>query len=204
MMGKDNADNTITLKIGENVEYMNEEFEGEILFELNELFIEPNGAYLPDLYTDFHQRSQTFINSLVHPIEKQGSVNIYLFDTYSEENSDAALMGFTPRLRANESAYANNSPRFDRIFIAYQGLEDMTTLTHEMGHFLGLKHPWELSHAEQHNLGLRDKHVVEVNHMAYGESVSSFTKQQLEKMRKHALKYRQYLMRKIITDFKRA
>ncbi len=204
MMGRDNLDMDVPLKIGENVEYLNQEFEGEILFELNEIFMDSQGAYLPDLYQNFRRGAHAEINRIVKPLEKKGGVNVYLFDTYCEENSSTALMGFTPRLKMREETYAVNSPNFDRIYMAYQGLEDRSTLVHEMGHFLGLKHPWELGPGDKYQMGLRNAAEINTNHMAYGANVSSFTKQQLEKMKMHALKYRTYLMSKIISNYNRA
>jgi len=204
MMGRDNLDLDVPLKIGENVEYLNQEFEGEIVFELNEIFMDSEGAYLPDLYANFRKGAHAQINRLVKPLEQKGGINVYLFDTYCEDNSAAALMGFTPRLKMREESYAKNSPRFDRIYIAYHGLEDKSTLVHEMGHFLGLKHPWELGPGDKYHMGLRNASAINMNHMAYGANVSSFTKQQLQKMKRHALKYRTYLMSKIISDYNRA
>lgn len=203
-MGRENLDTKVPLQIGENIEFLNQEFEGEILFELNEIFMDSEGAYLPDLYHNFRKGAHADINELVRPLEQKGGINVYIFDTYCEENSSAALMGFTPRLKMREETYATNSPKFDRIYIAYQGLEDMTTLVHEVGHFLGLKHPWELGPGDKYQMGLRNASEINMNHMAYGANVSSFTKQQLHKMKKHAMKYRTYLMSKIITDLNRA
>jgi len=204
LMGRDNLDTQIPLKIGENVEYMNEEFEGEIIFEINEIFMDSEGAYLPELYNNFRRGAHAHINALVKPLEQKGSVNVYLFDTYCEDNSSTALMGFTPRLKMGEETYAKNSPRFDRIYMAYEGLDDRSTLVHEMGHFLGLKHPWELGPGDKYHMGLRNASQINMNHMAYGANVSSFTKQQLTKMKTHALKYRTYLMSKIISNLNRA
>jgi len=203
MMGREDLDTKIPLKIGENIEYLNQEFEGEILFEINEIFMDSEGAYLPDLYNNFRRGAHAHINNLVRPLEKKGGVNVYLFDTYCEENTTSALMGFTPRLKMREESYATNSPKFDRIFMAYEGLEDKSTLVHEMGHFLGLKHPWELGPGDKYHMGLKNASVINMNHMAYGANVSSFTKQQLRKMKSHALKYRTYLMSRIISDLNR-
>jgi len=204
MMGRDNIDMDVPLQIGENMEYLNQEFEGEIMFELNEIFMDSEGAYLPDLYNNFRRGAHAQLNALVRPLEKKGGVNVYLFDTYCEDNSSTALMGFTPRLKMREETYATNSPRFDRIYMAYHGLEDKSTLVHEMGHFLGLKHPWELGPGDKYQMGLHNASEINTNHMTYGANVSSFTKQQLMKMKEHALKYRTYLMSKIISNYNRA
>jgi len=201
MMGKDAVDESITLKIGKNIDYLNKEFEGKVKFVLNELIMESQHAYLPDLHIDFFRRRGYRLNQLIHPIEKKGSINIYLFETYKPDGQDAALMGFTPILRMRQSTYDENSPRFDRIFIAYPGLEDMSTIVHEMGHFLGLQHPWEMNHIDQDLMGLNSDEIVRLNHMSYGMSVSDFTDEQLERMRDFALRFRTYLIENVEQEY---
>lgn len=201
MMGKDVVDESITLKIGKNIDYLNQEFEGKVKFVLNELVMESEHAYLPDLHVDYFNRRGYRLNQLIHPIEKKGSINVYLFETYKPEGQDAALMGFTPILRMRQSSYDANSPRFDRIFIAYPGLEDMSTLVHEMGHFLGLRHPWEMNHIDQDLMGLTSDDIVRVNHMSYEMTVNDFTDEQLERMRDFALRFRGYLVENVEQEY---
>jgi len=160
MMGKDSIDESITLKIGENVEYLNQEFEGKVKFVLNGLVLEKNHAYLPDLHLDFFRRRGRQLREIIHPIEEQGAINVFLFETYS-------------------------------------GLEDMSTLVHEMGHFLGLRHPWEMTEIDQELMGLNSADVLHVNHMTYELTVSDFTDEQLERMRDFALRFRHYLVKEV-------
>jgi len=205
MMGMDEIDESITVKIGQNVERLNQEFEGQIIFDFEELYMDPNGAYLPDLHRDYYSRHMhDEIETLIAPIEKAGGINIFLFDTYCQDGMNTALMGFTPVFKARHDTYSNNSPRFDRIFLAYQGLENQVTLVHEMGHFLGLKHPWEMSVTEKYKMGLHHVHAESVNHMTYNSEVHSFTRQQLDKMRNNALSYRTYLMKRIVSTIRKA
>jgi len=201
MMGKDSVDESITIKIGENVEYLNQEFEGKVKFVLNGLVLESNHAYLPDLHLDFFKKRGRQLREIIYPIEEQGSINVFLFETYRSEHHESALMGFTPILRMRQSFYDVNSPRFDRIFMAYPGLEDQSTLVHEMGHFLGLRHPWEMNHIDQELMGLHTDSVLQVNHMTYELSVSKFTAEQLERMRDFALRFRHYLVKEIEQQF---
>lgn len=205
MMGRQEVDEEITIKIYENIEYLNDAFEGHISFVFDELFMDPNHAYLPDLYKKFHvQNSEPIVEPVVKYIEKSGGINVFLFDTYCEEGRNDALMGFTPMLSANQQTYASSSPQFDRILMAYQGLEENTTLVHEMGHFFGLKHPWEMTASAKYILGMRNKHDEACNHMSYGDQVEKFTSQQLEEMRRYALKYRSYLMDRIVRVYAKA
>lgn len=198
MMGRDNVEEEVTSKILENIDYLNQSFSGHISFQFEELFMDPNHSYLPDLYHEVLNSPGDIVAPVVDPIEKKGAINVYLFETYCEEGMNEALMGFTPMLRAEQQAYAVNSPRFDRILMAYDGLGESKTLVHEMGHFFGLKHPWEMTYTEKYKLGLQHKHTEECNHMSYGDKVDRFTFQQLESMRRYALDFRTYLMDRVV------
>lgn len=200
MMGMDSIDQEITVLIGENVKYLNEEFEGQITFELEELFMDVNHEYLPDLHTEYKKRKSYKIESVVKEIEQKGAINIFLFKTYSKNNSNQALMGFTPIFKARHDIYREASPRFDRIFLSYSCLHEKNTLVHEMGHFLGLKHPWELTEGAQRFAGITSDEIESVNHMTYNSQVSQFTPQQLKLMHAFTMDYRLYLVKRIVTD----
>jgi len=197
MMGLDSIDHDFIRGISDNVDYVNQEFEGQIKFELNEIMIDPNQAFLPDLHKDAFTEDEVVINQLIRPIETQGAINVYLFDTYYLQDTDQALMGFTPIMGGRYDIYESSSPRFDRIFMAYAGLESRTTLVHEIGHFLGLEHPWEMSGFNQRMMGLHDQRAQLHNHMSYNAEVNGFTGEQLERMRDFALKFRRYLINDI-------
>ncbi len=204
MMGMVEVDPEITVLVNENIDFLNEEFEGIIEFEFNQFFMDHGHAYLPDLYKEYiHQKETATIDELIKPIEVKGAINVFLFDTYAEAGTDKALMGFTPRLKAHQESYGLNSPNFDRIFMAYEGLGNKSTLVHEMGHFFGLSHPWELKGSAKLAFGIRTNIDESHNHMSYGSSVCKFTPQQLESMRKHALHYRKYLMDRVVRTYVR-
>lgn len=197
IMGRDEISKEYSLAIGDNLEYLNQEFKNEIKFNFDQLFLDPISAYLPDLYNQFFERSSATIDSLLKPVETTGAINVFVFDTYIREGESAALSGFTPRLKSGQESYPLNSPSFDRIFISYGGLLDKTTLVHEMGHFLGLYHPWEMDAHQKNNLGILNKEDEDHNHMSYSSDVHEFTTEQLQFMRKYALDYRTYLCEKI-------
>ncbi|MEL6123592.1 MAG: hypothetical protein AAFR14_07705 [Bacteroidota bacterium] len=182
LMGKEEVDQKITVQIGENIEYLNQEFEGRIKFRLNRLFMDPNHAYIPQLHEDFVNQSHSLVDELTRPIEITGGINVFLFETYSTNDGRSAMMGFTPVLSAYQSSYAANSPRFDRLFIAYPGLSDKSTLVHEMGHFFGLSHPWSLDAVSRSFMGLASEDELANNHMTYNANVNRFTTEQLDRM----------------------
>jgi len=203
MMGLDEIDEGITVRITKNLDYLNEEFEGKVKFQLNELHLDPNQAYIPDLHKDHTSRNHDRVLELIDPIESKGGINVYLFDTYSTNDGTSAMLGFTPVLSAQHRKYARMSPQFDRLFISYAGLSDMSTIVHEMGHFLGLSHPWEMSEIDLDLMGLLNDDA-DHNHMTYSHEVTHFTDEQLDRMQHFALNFRQYLLarieHKMITD----
>jgi len=188
IMGKEEVDESIMIDVQLNMDYLNEEFEGKIKF-----FFDNQKAYLPDIYKALLDLDDDWVDEIVSPIETQGSLNVFIFETYAEEGLGAALMGFTPLLPNNQEDYGLISPEFDRMYIAYKGLSKKSTLVHEIGHFLGLKHPWEMSALKKQILGFNKKSDELNNHMSYHHTVNKFTPEQLEHMRVFALKYRSYL-----------
>ena len=196
LMGMQEVDQEVTVRIGENIEYLNQEFEGRIVFELDQMVMDPNHAYIPDLHKAYIDRESKSVNELVDPIEIEGAINIYLFDTYSTDNGNSAMLGFTPVLSAQHSKYKTTSPSFDRLYISYPGLIDQSTIVHEMGHFLGLSHPWEMNDVSLDMMGLKNSEA-EHNHMSYHPLVNHFTEQQLDRMQHFALNFRNYLISRI-------
>ncbi len=196
LMGMEEIDNSITIQIGENIEYLNQEFEGQVIFELNHLVMDPNHAYIPDLHRDHLSQDRDHIDDLILPVEQAGSINVYLFDTYTIDEKLGAMMGFTPVLSAYYKGYEHSAPRFDRLFISYPGLISKTTLVHEMGHFLGLSHPWELDPINLDLMGFNSPKAT-TNHMTYHPLVDNFSKEQLERMRHFALNFRSYLLSRV-------
>ena len=192
-MGSDELTEMDVELIRQNMEYLNQEFEGFVGFKIGQIDKSSLGGHIPDLYKDYINRDSRRLRELVLPVEESGSINVFLFDTYRMAGEEAAMMGFTPILKDRPHIYGFNSPRFDRVYMAYRGLVDKTTLVHEMGHFFGLDHPWEMTPRQLVNFGLKG-HAVHQNHMTYQPEVDRFTKEQLKAMRKFALSYRKYLM----------
>jgi len=193
LMGMQDVDQSVTVQIGKNIEYLNQEFEGMVKFELGNLTMDHQHAYIPDL-REAHIRGnqQAVVDKIISPIESGKGIQIYLFNTYSLVEGEGAMLGFTPVLSAEHKVYANMSPQFDRLFISYPGLTDMSTIVHEMGHFLGLSHPWEMSNFNLNMMGL-DDHAAKRNHMSYHPEVNNFSAEQLESMQHFALTFRSYM-----------
>lgn len=192
-MGREEVNEETTVLIGQNIEYLNQEFEGRIKFKLDQLFLNREHVFIPDLHSDYVNATKNDIMKTVKDLEVKGGINVFLFDTYTKNDGYTAMMGFTPVLSAHHSTYANNSPRFDRLFLAYPSLGDMSTIVHEMGHFLGLSHPWEMHQLDLEFMGL-NKDSESRNHMTYHPEVDHFTTEQLDRMHHFALQFRRYLL----------
>lgn len=196
LMGMDEVDESITVQIGQNIEYINQEFEGRIKFELGNLAMDSKQAMIPDLHVSFMEGKSTYVNDLIEPLERGKGIQIYLFDTYTKAEDQGPMLGFTPVLKAGHKDYAQISPEFDRLYMSYEGLLDMTTLVHEMGHFLGLSHPWEMTNFNLNMMGLTDKDAAR-NHMTYHPEVNNFSAEQLERMQHFALTFRMYIIDRV-------
>jgi len=196
MMGMEEVDQSITVQIGSNIDYINQEFEGKIKFELGDLVLDQQHEYIPDLHTSYVKGETEYVDDMVAPIEKGRAIQVFLFNTYSKSEDHGAMLGFTPVLAAGHKDYHQLSPSFDRVYISYPGITDMTTLVHEIGHFLGLSHPWEMSNFNLNMLGL-DDHEAERNHMSYHPEVDNFSAEQLESMQHFALTFRSYIVHRV-------
>ncbi len=181
----------------ENIALLNKEFENSIRFTVQGIGFSPRKAELPDLYNDFYLNDRALISDVIVGLEKSNVLNIFVTPTYYEDVIEAELMGFTPVLKARQYAYAQNSPLFDRMYISYKGLESKLTLIHEMGHFFGLKHPWEMADFNLELMGL-DRESKN-NHMTYDEGADHFTEEQLSSMQYNALQFRYYLCSTILS-----
>lgn len=200
-MGQEEVDTEITVQIGNNVEYLNQEFEGRVKFELNRLVMDPNHAYIPDLHEDHLTQNRERIENLILPVEEDGGINIFLFETYVKDENRGAMLGFTPVLTALYEGYEVSAPRFDRLFLSYPGLSDMSTIVHEMGHFLGLSHPWEMSKTDLDLMGFYGPEA-ERNHMTYHPEVNNFSDEQLARMQHFAMHFRKYLLNRVDRTYK--
>jgi len=58
LMGREEVNQETTLLIGKNIEYLNQEFEGRIKFKLDQMFMNGDHAYIPDLHADYVSSSQ--------------------------------------------------------------------------------------------------------------------------------------------------
>ncbi len=187
------VDTIISSQIEHNIAFLNQEYEGKVKFVQGTTVKDGGKVYLPEIYDDFYASDGEVIKNFTERLELQGGVNIYICRTYLDEDGTAELLGFTPVLKAKQYAYKLNTPRFDRIFMSYSGLNDKTTIVHEMGHFLGLHHPWRLHPINLELQGLTSEKIIEDNHMSYSDSVHEFTAEQLDRMQHFALQFRRYL-----------
>lgn len=200
LMGKTVVDPILSDKIEGNIAYLNQEFEGRIYFKKGDIYTSEQHAYIPDIHKEYIENTTSAYMDMVASVENSGNINVFLFETYVREDGTAAMTGFTPVLRSHHHTYKLNTPLFDRLYIAYPGLEDKSTLVHEMGHFLGLSHPWEMHSLDKELMGLTSDRA-ETNHMTYHHQVDHFTTEQLDRMQHFALVFRSYLIKDIAVSY---
>ena len=125
----------------------------------------------------------------------------YDFEEYDDEvlvfvtHTNTSLNGFTPVLPNGLERYEQYAPLLDKIYLSYRSLDRATTLSHEMGHFFGLNHTWEVVNKKDINmLQLTNDKVKCVNLMSYSCYRDSFTDGQISSMINFLVKYKSYLI----------
>jgi len=178
--------------VDENMVTLNAAFKESIVFE-KEGAIEKSGLnpLLPDLFQKYSDNAAEFDS--IRTFSKKGYITVFLMPTEEDTVRGQVLLGFTPIYSDWFEGFEQVSPRMDNLFVSYDGLQKGTTLTHEMGHFLGLSHPFQLDFDERKALGLESEKAICVNYMNYNCFVNQFTEKQTNLMSYFAKKYRGYL-----------
>lgn len=187
------ADDFIIDLINANLIALNEAFSPYMAFEMDsDIYYIDENRKITDFRTDFLRGGNAFFD-FAKRYEDEGYINVFILETETKEMS--TLLGFTPVLTKDFDGYELSTPRYDKIFLSYEGLEKGSTLQHEIGHFFSLSHPWELSEEQQHRAGLQDEKALCINLMNYNCYVRDFTTPQRTQMMLFAAKYRDYLIR---------
>jgi len=189
-------------KLIQSINMANEEFEGRVHFQLTDYYegavlfgISPfNLAQYRQAFTDRNWDLVDAISQSFNQHDLKGAINIYVMDTESNAAGDSTLMGLTTVI-PNASGwkdYVHQSPRLDRIYLAYDALGG-GTLSHELGHFYNLPHPFETPSESKQNYGLTTTYIECVNRMGYGCYRNGYTPEQLDITSWFSHEYRDYL-----------
>ena len=194
-------------RLRHSIDLANAYFDGHLHFRIapadsGMLYLAAAPHPLPWYYEGYQQGHWERIDQLdaLHAAEvatgyAAGAITVYVFDTYSAR--DSVLLGVTPVLAdaAGWQLYERLSPRYDRLYVTYASL-GRSTLAHEIGHFFGLPHPWDIAHDARLTaaFGLDDADALCRNAMGYNCYVDGFTPQQLDAATWFALTYRAYLI----------
>ena len=101
MIGMSEIDQKTATHIDENIEYLNEEFKGRILFKVGAINISPQHAYIPDIHSEYVSNVSSTHVDMVASVEQAGNINVFLFDTYTKNDGVTAITDFTPVLSAS-------------------------------------------------------------------------------------------------------
>ncbi|MEM1318864.1 MAG: hypothetical protein AAGG75_01340 [Bacteroidota bacterium] len=179
--------------IDSNIAMLNEAFKGKIEFlAKEEVVVLETAITLNDLYYDYLGDQQVF--SELRKELRAGQINVVLTNTVEDTVKGTVLLGFTPVFSDWNEGFAKQSPLMDNMLISWEGMDKGTTLIHEMGHFMSLAHPWQLSYADRKRLQLESERSICTNFMNYNCFVNQFTPGQLLQMHWFARNYRSYLM----------
>ena len=176
-----------------NMATLNEAFDSTIIFEYEDsiLLMPKYTETLPELYANYTNPEKNFEE--IYKLSEKGFINVFLMPTVEDTLNGRVLLGFTPIYSDWFEGFEQVSPRMDNLFISYDGMLKGTTLTHEMGHFLGLAHPFQLDFQQKKNMGLATEKAICVNFMNYNCFVDRFTEEQVHLMSFFTEQYRKYL-----------
>jgi len=181
--------------IANNVKWMNSDFKDYIHFNFDNKIQLLEDSFRMEVLKQNYIEDGRFVDSLSRHSTK-GKINIFICPTEVDTFSDKELFGFTPVYKDWSEGYVKKSPKMDNLFIAFSSLETGSTFPHEMGHFFGLIHPWEMTKEERIKMKIADEIAMLTNFMNYDNFPTQFTKPQLLSMWNFAKDYRYYLLKK--------
>lgn len=164
-----------------------------------QIHIEP--ITIIEIYNNLKYNNGAIYLKLVQTYSKKNTINIYIIPsiTDGEKINDRVLLGFTPILEKFDYKYDVYTPIYDNIFVSHDlnnKKEIYITIIHEIGHYLGQKHVFDLTYDEQLKSGINSKHLVKYNYMNYGDSINNFTDIQVNDMEEFLYDNRFYLINK--------
>ena len=179
----------------DNVKWMNLAFKDHLYFNFDNNIELLEDSFRMEVLKQNYIEDGRFVDSLSRHSTK-GKINIFICPTEVDTFSDKELFGFTPVYKDWNEGYVKRSPKMDNLFIAFSSLESGSTFPHEMGHFFGLVHPWEMTKEEQVKMKITDVIALLTNIMNYDNFPTQFTKPQLLSMWNFAKDHRYYLLKK--------
>lgn len=180
---------------------LNKAYNQYIHFEADSFYLYTIHDYsIEKLYNNYQYENKKIWDSIIEKNAVLGSLNIFILkSTASKLDNTSNLIGFTPVLIYNFYDYEKESPKYDNVIISYNdqfGSEVSTTIIHEIGHWLGLSHPFDMTVSDKIKLGLTSNYKICINYMNYNCFISEFTPEQLKVQYNFAKKYRYYLLKK--------
>lgn len=176
---------------------LNDEFEDRFSFQKRDTIITHQSTEtLVSMYADYLHGDKSKVINIANTFSIKGYLNVYVLRTF--DMYGVKLVGFTTT-NPEPLIFKQTSPLYDNIFICFDALFDYdagNTIAHEIGHWLGLKHPWptEMTYMELQEMGLTSSLEICINNMNYNCYTEKFTVQQLDFMEKYLKKYRNYLV----------
>lgn len=132
------------------------------------------------IWYDYHDvniddtRGEGFDKTLDAIGREDGTVYVYVVG-----NTRTTLLGYTYVFPSCKECYVSLAPKYDFIILARESVSDTNTLAHEVGHFFGLPHTFEIKPKDLHLYGLEDAKEYCHNTMGYVCCASDRTDKQV-------------------------
>ncbi len=177
--------------IDSSMAYLNRYFKGAINFNRDPLIytFDPEGKTIYDLYDAFAGNPAEYDK---WTSERLVDTAITVFVMPTGARNEQILLGFCPVLNSEFYFYEDEQPRFDNLFVSYQGFASYQTLAHEIGHYLGLGHVDDMTDQQLKDFGLTDEQIRKINLMTWLPYKEQLTDAQVFFAWKSAMTYRAY------------
>ncbi len=123
---------------------------------------------------DTRSKFDKFNETLDATGREDGTLYIYVVG-----NTRTTLLGYTYVFKTCKDCYTSLAPKYDFIVLSRESVTNTNTLAHEVGHFFGLPHTFELKKKLLPYYGLEDARVYCVNTMGYVCCASEGTAEQV-------------------------
>lgn len=188
---------SIRQNIGAAVQHLNEVSEGVLTYSATAPRHIVQSLELREMYQAFAKTPNAY-DAFVAATASLDTLTVYI--TTSSSTEAGKLLGFTPELPTDDDNLERmrrdtaRAKLFGHVFVASDGLT-AGTLAHEVYHWLGLAHPWEISEDDRRVLGIDAPDVLDANLMSYSDRQRSLTSQQLASAHHYAQTYRMRYVR---------
>lgn len=177
----------------EAVEFANAVCKDSVRFNITEsidrVYALPVADQMRSTFLEGSKKLRTRQKKFLDGFRSDTAVTVFVTgDNPDQSPYEGRLLGYTKMLVRQFHYFESEAPDWDEVVLAREGLAKVSTLAHELGHYLGLSHTWEWPD------DLKEKYyaIMQSLIMNYVNHPEFFTSEELHTMRTWGLSIRDY------------